>query len=70
MAWKRSPIQGSDGRPRSSFKMTIWDSEILNIIKSDLHLELVYCSRSATHFISLASDTNSMLVFLLENRPI
>ena len=66
---KRSPIRVWDGRPQgTSFdEMTIWASEILNSIKSGLHLKQVYCSRSTTHFIGLTKVTNSMLVFLLEN---
>ena len=53
--WKRSPMQVRDGRiPGTIFQMAIWASEILKNIKLELHLELVYCSRSTIHFISLA----------------
>ena len=48
--------------------MAIWVSEILKSIKSELHLKLVYCSHSTTHFISLTKVINSMLVFLLKNK--
>ena len=67
---ERSPIRVWDGRPQgTSFdEMAIWASEILNSIKSGLHLKQVYCSRSTTHFISLTKVTNSMLVFLLKNK--
>ena len=37
--------------------------KLLKTIKSELHLKLVYCSRSTTHFISLTKVINSMLVF-------
>ena len=38
--------------PGTIFKMAIWASEILKSIKSELHLELVYCSHSTTHFLT------------------
>ena len=66
---ERSLIRVRDGRPQgTSFdEMAIWASEILKSIKSELHLKLVYCSRSTTHFISLTNVINSLLVFLLKN---
>ena len=55
--------------PQCSFdEMATWASEILKSIKSEHHSELVYCSRSATHFISLTKVINSLLVFLLKNK--
>ena len=44
-------------------EMAIWAGEILKSIKSELHLKLVYCSRSTTHFISLTKVINSLLGF-------
>ena len=47
-----------DGRPQgTSFdEMAIWASEILKSIKSELHIKLVYCSRSTTQFVILYFD--------------
>ena len=51
-------MQIMDGRLQGLFlKVAIWASEILKGIKSELHLELVYCNSSTTHFISLQHRT-------------
>ena len=53
--------------PRDYFQDDKDASGILKIIKSSLHLELVYYSRSTTHFISLALEFNNVLVYLVKN---
>ena len=54
-------------RPVACFQDDKEASGILKIIKSLLHLELVYYSRSTTHFISLALEINNVLVYLVKN---
>ena len=54
VAWERSHMQVMDGHPNGLFQDGKGANEILKNIKSQLYLELVYCSRSATHFVSLA----------------
>ena len=53
--------------PRDYFQDDQGTSGILKIIKSQLHLELVYYSRLTTHFISLALEINNVLVYLVKN---
>ena len=54
--------------PRDYFQDDQEANGILKIIESQLHLELVYYSRSTTHFISLALDINNMLVYMWEEK--
>ena len=54
--------------PRDYFQDDQEANGILKIIKSQLHLELVYYSRSTSHFISLALDINNMLVYMWEEK--
>ena len=53
--------------PRDYFQDDKEASGILKIIKSLLHLKLMYYSRSTTHFISLALGINNVLVYLVKN---
>ena len=53
--------------PRDYFQDDQEASGILKIIQSELHIELVYYSRSTTHFISLALEINNMSVYLVKN---
>ena len=63
-----SSMQVMYGRPKGIiFQDDKEASGILKIIKSLLHLELVYYSRSTTHFISLALKINNVLVYLVKN---
>ena len=52
--------------PRDYFQDDQEASGILKIINPWLHLELVYYSRSTTHFMSLALEINDVLVYLVK----
>ena len=60
-----SSMQVMHGRPRGYFQDDKETSGILKIIKSWLHLELVYHSRSTTHFISLALEIKKLMCWCI-----
>ena len=52
VAWEQSPMQVMGGLPQGPGMAR--GKRYFEKIKSQLHLELVYCSRSTTPFISFA----------------
>ena len=52
--------------PRDYFQDGKGASEILKNSKSYLYSELVYCRRSATHFVSLAQEINNIMMYLVK----
>ena len=60
------PCRSSMVAPGDYFQDNKEASGIL-IIKSQLHIQLVYYSRSTTHFISLALEINNVLVYLVKD---